>query len=108
YIPKRSNPVTDTERPEPPEGDITIYTPKELDKLMKAAEPEFLPSLALGAFAGLRSAEILRLDWAKVDFERGHIEATGRKRGTPSRRFVPMTDNLRAWLNPYAKRTGFV
>lgn len=108
YIPKRSNPVADTERPEPAEGEVTTYTAKEIDALIEAASKDFRPCVALGAFAGLRSSEIQRLTWQKIDLERGHIEASGRKRGTPSRRFVPIPDNLRQWLAPYANRTGLV
>jgi hypothetical protein len=34
--------------------------------LMEHATPEIAPCFALGAFAGLRSEEILRLEWADV------------------------------------------
>lgn len=108
YIPKRSNPVADTERPDPAEGEVTTYTAKEIAALLAAASKDFLPCVALSAFAGLRTSEIQRLSWQDIDLARGHIKASGRKRGTPSRRFVPITDNLRQWLVTYAKRTGLV
>ena len=68
----------------------------------------FAGALALSAFAGLRTSEILRMTWQDIDLVRGHIKAIARKRGTPSRRFVTLTDNLRQWLEPYANRTGLV
>lgn len=108
YIGKRSNPVADTERPEPGEGEITIYKPAEVAKLIAAASEDFLPCIVLGAFAGLRASEIQRLTWEDIDVARGHVKASGRKRGTPSRRLVPLPDNLKQWLAPYAKRTGLV
>ena len=108
YIPKRSNPVTDTERPEPSTGQIEIYSPQEIRRLLNAAHSDFLPCIVLGAFAGLRSGEIQRLEWSSIDFKQGHITAAGRKRGTPSRRIVPILPNLAAWLAPYAKRSGLV
>jgi integrase len=46
----------------------------ELRALLEAAAahaPEVLPVLAIGAFAGLRDAEIKRLDWSEVDLARG-------------------------------------
>ena len=46
-------------------------------KLLKHAPADVVPFLAIGAFAGLRHAEILRLDWAEVDLAGGHIEASG-------------------------------
>ena len=62
--------------------------------------------MALGAFAGLRSAEIERLEWADVDQARGHITISAAKAKTASRRIVPLLPNLAAWLAPYAKKTG--
>jgi integrase len=44
-----------------------IFTPSELAALLKNASPEVTPCLALAAFAGLRSAEILRLDWSDIE-----------------------------------------
>ncbi len=108
YIPKHGNPVDHTERPEPQNSEVTIYSTKEVGALLAAASDAFRPCLALAAFAGLRTSEILRLNWEDIDLVRGHIKASGRKRGTPSRRFVPLTANLRAWLAPYAGRTGLV
>jgi integrase len=108
YIPKRSNPVTDTERPDPDNGEIEIYTATEIRRMLVAASPEFLPCIALGAFAGLRSSEVQRLKWSDIDFGKGTITASAKKRGTPSRRFVPISENLRLWLAPYAGRTGLV
>ncbi len=66
---------------------------------MKAAvvAPEFVPFLAIGAFAGLRTAEIHRLDWGHVDFGEGYIEVTARNAKVRGRRrLVPMTENLKA------------
>ena len=40
---------------------ISIYTPEEMAKLLKHADDDIIPFLAIGAFAGLRHAEILRL-----------------------------------------------
>ena len=64
------------------------------------APADLVPFLAIGAFAGLRHAEILRLDWAEVDLAGGHIEVKAAKAKTASRRLVPITKNLRQWLTP--------
>jgi integrase len=90
-------------------GTIEIYTPAELQRLIKASPKAFVPSLVIGAFAGLRSSEIERLEWKHVDLGRKFITVVGaRKRGTPSRRVVPIADNLVAWLTPHAKKAGKV
>lgn len=103
-----TNPVQNTERPECENGKVEIYTPDELRKLIAGASKDFRPSLCIGAFAGLRASELLRLQWADVRLDRLHIVASAKKRGTPSRRIVPILPNLAKWLAPYANKTGQV
>jgi integrase len=64
--------------------------------------------LAIGAFAGVREAEIKRLDWSEVDLARGHIEIKAAKAKSARRRIVPIQLNLAGWLRPYAGRSGRV
>ncbi len=66
--------------------------------------PDYLPSLAIGAFAGLRSAEIERLGWQDIDFASRHIVVSASNAKTASRRIVPLCDNLAEWLRPYSGR----
>ena len=106
-----SNPVQSTERPACENCTVEIYTPAELTSLIAGAKKErrdYLPCLLIGAFAGLRSSEIQRLQWEDVKLDRGHIVASAKKCGTPSRRIVPIQPNLAQWLAPYASRTGSV
>jgi integrase len=102
------NPVAGVEKVKARGGDVAIFTPSEIAKLLAAASPEFLPSLAIGAFAGLRSAEIERLAWADVDLVGRHITIGAKKAKTASRRVVPIHENLAAWLAPYAGRQGMI
>jgi integrase len=83
-----------SEKPTP----VEIFTPGQLAALFKHASPEFAPCLALGAFAGLRSEEILRLDWSDVERRPGFIEVAAHKAKTAARRIVPLADNLARWL----------
>jgi integrase len=64
--------------------------------------------LAIGAFAGLRDAEIKRLDWSEVDLTRGFIEVTAAKAKSARRRIVAIQPNLAEWLRPFSGRTGKV
>jgi Site-specific recombinase XerC len=64
--------------------------------------------LAIGAFAGLRDAEIRRLHWNEIDLARGFVEVTAAKSKTARRRLVPIRPNLAEWLRPYAGMTGSV
>lgn len=87
---------------------IQIFTPHEMATLLTYARPEMMPFLAIGAFAGLRSAEIERLDWAEVHLAERFIEVKAAKAKTASRRIVPMTENLAKWLASHARGEGRV
>lgn len=106
YIFKGGNPVADTENISANGGRIEIFTPDEIAALLKGASADFLPLVALGAFAGLRTAEIERLEWRDVDLAGGFVHVSSDKAKTRSRRLVPALPNLAAWLAPYAKHTG--
>jgi integrase len=109
FIFKGGNPVEDTETISANGGDIVeIYSPDEVAALLKAASADFLPVVAIGAFAGLRAAEVERIEWSDVDLSSGFITVAADKAKTKSRRIVPISPNLSQWLAPYAKRTGKV
>jgi integrase len=82
-----------------------IFTHLEFAALLKNASPKVTPCLALAAFAGLRSAEILRLDWSDVERRPGFIEVAAHKAKTAARRIVPISENLSRWL-AIAPRNG--
>src|SRR5262249_31664051 len=65
-----------------------ILTVEQAACLLEAATPDVLPYIAIGLFAGLRRAEIERLDWGEIDFESGLIQVTAAKSKTAQRRFV--------------------
>ena len=86
--------------------DIEIFRPAELALLLETANPALVPFLTIGAFAGLRHAELQRLDWSEVRLEDGFIEVKASKAKTASRRLVPIPDNLKLWLKDHAKAGG--
>ena len=102
------NPLSVVESVKVRNSEIGIYTPQEIARLLAAASPEFRPCIVLGAFAGLRSAEIERLEWSNIDLAGGHIIVGASRAKTASRRVVPVADNLKAWLAPYAGHQGQV
>jgi integrase len=83
-----------------------IFTPEEMHLILTKSEPNMVPYMAIGAFAGLRSAEIGRLDWSAIDFESGYIKVSGEITKTQQRRLIPILPNLRAWLLPFKKDSG--
>jgi integrase len=105
------NPVPFTEKPKLVDASPEIFTPDELRTLLEIASREatdVLPMLAIGAFTGLRDAEIKRLDWSEVDLVRDHIEVKAAKAKSARRRIVPILPNLAAWLRPYSSLKGSV
>lgn len=85
-------------------GSPGIFTPKELTTLLDyAAEnlKEWVPYLAISAFAGVRSAEVARLQWSDILTEEKVIVLESRHTKTNRRRVAHMPDNLVLWLNSY-------
>lgn len=87
-------------------GTIGIYSPQHFATLLRFVDERFLPFVTLGGFAGLRSIEILRLEWSDVWFEKGFIEVGRQKSKTATRRLVPICPALAAWLKPHVKKSG--
>ena len=100
------NPVAAIAKPKVVRGAPEIWAPADLERLLKAAPPELVPVLAIGAFGGLRTSELLRLSWSEVALERGFIEITAGKAKSSRRRLVKIEPNLAEWLAPYTGQTG--
>ena len=104
YLPKDSNPFDDVDNDFEDTGKIEVFTPDEMRKLMAAARPELIPFLALGGFAGLRHAEIRRLDWSDIGAK--EIVISKEKSKTRSNRVIAIQPNLEKWLTPHRKKMG--
>jgi len=102
------NPAEKSARAKVIESAIGILTVEETALLLESAAPELVPYIAIGAFAGLRRAELERLDWREVDLQGGLIEVTAKKAKSARRRFVRIQSNLAKWFQPYAQLSGNV
>jgi integrase len=91
-----------------------IYSPENLQRLVsvlwnsreESATLSALLYVALGAFAGLRPAEAVALEWKHIDFSKRQIVLTPPT--AKSARVVPMRENLQAMLLPFERRSGLV
>jgi integrase len=104
-----SNPVDDVPKPRLPVARCEIFTVAETRKLLLGAlehEPLLVPWLAIGLFAGLRTAELDRLSWGDITDTAIRIEPHTAK--TASRRVIDLSPNLIAWLLPYKKANGAI
>ena len=96
-----------TERAKRIEEPPGILTPEQAAALLvESKDNDLLAFHAIGLFAGLRVAELQRLDWRDVDLAGGFIHVGAKISKTRSRRLVPILDNLRIWLQPIAKTSG--
>lgn len=87
-------------------GEVALLTPEQARALIAAVPARTVPFLALCLWAGMRPAEVLRLDWRDIAFEEGHIAVRKQKVRTAGNRHIPLADNLRAWLMPHRKPAG--
>ncbi len=87
-------------------GDVGIYTAKEFRALLETAEGPLQPLIAIAGFCGLRTAELLRLEWEDVWRCEGHVEISQTKSKTRSRRLVAICPALAEWLRSYRNCSG--
>jgi len=87
--------------------DIKLMSPGDFDKLLDACRGDRIhPCLAIAGLAGVRWAEVTRLEWADVFRHDNCIEISGSKAKTRSRRLIPINDKLREALKPYEGLSG--
>lgn len=100
--------LSEISTPKKQHAPIGIYTPDEMRAILAAADTAIVPALAIAAFAGMRLAEVSRLDWREVRLAEKLIVVGAENAKTAARRLVPISDNLAAWLSPHAKRFGLM
>ncbi|MFZ4483346.1 MAG: site-specific integrase [Chthoniobacterales bacterium] len=103
---RTDNPAEGAEVAKETPGTPGVLTPDELAAMLSAAEARILPSIVLGAFAGLRQAEIKRLDWRNVDLAEGVVTLDAGTTKTNSRRAVRLPAAAVAWLTDVAENHG--
>lgn len=108
YLPKDHDELDGVPLAKDRGGEIEIFSPAEMAELLACSRPHLIPFLALGAFAGVRHAEIQRLGWDDLKLQDGIIEVRAAAAKTASRRTIPILDNLKAWLLPHWKPGGLV
>ena len=98
--------LSEISTPRKQQAPIGIYAPGDMRAMLAAADDAIIPALAIAAFAGLRLAEVSRLDWREIRLAEKLIVVGAENAKTAARRLVPISDNLAAWLAPHAKPFG--
>ena len=105
----RENPARKIKTPKPGAGRIALLSPAQSrDYLLAVVEaaPEALAAEAVSMFAGLRRAEVERLQWEQVWLDRGLIEVGAAQAKTRQRRLVTIEPALQGILEQVAQTKG--
>lgn len=109
YLPRdRETEAHWLEKPKIKSKPIEIFSPQELSEFLAAAERQVRLGLVIGAFTGIRSAEMLRLNWENFNWAEEIIDIGVDQTKTASRRLVPILPPLVEWIKPHAKPFGRV
>jgi len=90
---------------------LESWSVEDMALILKHATKRTIPWIVLGAFAGIRSSEIERMNWEDIDWSSNLILVKGKLvGGSKSRanndRAIAMTANLKAWLSPFRTYKG--
>ena len=102
----RENPVQGVDMADVPVKDTEIFTPADMALMLAEAEGDVLAYLAIGGFAGLRDAEIRRLQWDDVKRDVMEIDLAAEITKTAASRAVTILPVLAHLLEPFAFEHG--
>ena len=86
-------------------GIISTATFRGLLENIRTKHHEYIAPLVLAGFCGLRRSEIHSQKWSDIELGRRFLRVTKGKKGTPSRRLVPLCDEAIDWLMLVGDRT---
>jgi integrase len=102
----RDNPIRRVEVANVELTDTEIFTPADMALMLAEVEGDILAYLAIGGFAGLRDAEIRRLQWEDVRRDVGELDLSGRITKTAASRAVTILPVLAHYLESFAFEHG--
>ena len=79
---------------------------EEMQQFIFGARDCVIPTLAIKFFSGIRTEELVRIRWEHFKFDKGLIFLTKDITKTKYKRTVPITPNMKAWLEPYIQKPG--
>ncbi len=98
----KANPCTGVQRARTAPPPLGILSPGDFAEILHRAQnraESLIPYLVVGAFAGVRPTETLRITPEKIRAEYIILDASVTK--TADARTIPIRPNLRAWLDAY-------
>jgi integrase len=83
-----------------------IFKVEEIQQLLKNAPAHILVAMAIKAFCGIRTEEMVNLQWEHIHWNNQYIILPASVTKTKQRRLIPLSPNLVAWITPHKKETG--
>ncbi len=86
--------------------EVGILQPEQVTRLLAHSPKPILPYFAIGAFAGIRPEELLKLEWGDIKWRQGIIRVRAEVSKIGKTRNVAIEANLREWLSSYHHAVG--
>lgn len=112
YLPKDADPLANVQKfRKRKRGAVKVISADDLISLLLHAPGDFIPYLALRAFAGLRDCEARALEWQHIDLASGWIDIPDHiaKQADDDEgvaRMIKIRPVLAAWLSNQVKKSG--
>jgi integrase len=107
YLPKdRTTEAEDVTKMKVARKTVAMFTPEELELILENTRKVWLPWVLISAFSGVRTFEVLRMDWSSVRWEQKLIDLPPEVTKVNERRIIPMCDSLLEKLAPWRHASG--
>lgn len=107
YLPKdRSTEAEDVAKMKVPRNTVETYSPLELKWILSSTREIWRPWILLSAYAGIRTFEVLRMEWSCIRWEQKLIDLPPKVTKVNERRIIPMCDTLLAALESWRDSEG--
>ncbi len=107
YLPKdRTTEAEDVTKMKVARKTVDMFTPEELRIIIENTRPVWLPWVLISAFAGIRTFEVMPMDWLSVRWDQKLIDLPPEVTKVNERRIIPMCDALIEALTPWRNATG--
>jgi len=87
---------------------VDMFTSEELHLIVKNTRQVWLPWIYISAYSGIRTFEVLRMNWSSFRWEQKLIDLPPEVTKVNERRIIPMCDTLIEALAPWREATGSV
>ena len=83
-----------------------IFKVEEIEKLLRNAPAHLVVPIAIKAFCGIRTEEMVNLCWEHIHWDNQHIILPAAVTKTKLRRLIPLSPNLVPWISSQKKEAG--